>query len=129
MRKFIRVNLSRAPALRPISFFDYCEVSFDMGFEVTYSFDRKCEDKHFDIMGLGPEAVVFKRKWTALLSAEKCVPQRRVKIYRNPWAVHLNQYHPNVRLFIAYQMDILFWFPNQKKLYNIKKTEIGPRRW
>ena len=67
MRKFIRVNLSRAPALRPISFFDYCEVSFDMGFEVTYLFDRKCEDKYFDIMGLGPEAVVFKRKWTALL--------------------------------------------------------------
>ena len=65
MRKFIRVNLSRAPALRPISFFDYCEVSFDnilTVLTVTYSFDRKCEDKHFDIMGLGPEAVVFKRK-------------------------------------------------------------------
>ena len=127
MRKFIRVNLSRAPALRPISFFDYCEVSFDMGFEVTYLFDRKCEDKYFDIMSLGKEAVVFKRKWTALLSAEKCAPQRLGKIYRNPCLVYLNQYHKNVRLFITYQVGILFWLSNQKKLYN--KTEIGPRRW
>ena len=33
-----------------------------MGLEVTCPFDRKYEDKYFDIMGLGPRAVVFKKK-------------------------------------------------------------------
>ena len=81
-----------------------------MGLEVTYPFDKKCEDKYFDIIGLGPEAVIFKKKWMALLSAEKFTPPY-IKIYRNPCPVHLNQNHQNVRLFINYQMDILFWLP------------------
>ena len=55
-------------------FFNYRDVSFDMGLEVTYPFDRKYNDKHFDIMGLGPEAVVFKKKWAAMLSVEKYGP-------------------------------------------------------
>ena len=56
-----RVERRRSAQFR---FFDYCEVFFDTGLEVTYPLDRKSEDKHFGIMGLGPEAVVFKRKWT-----------------------------------------------------------------
>ena len=74
---FLNSKLERRGSAR-LLFFDCWEVSVDTGFKVTYSFNRKCEDKHFDIMGLGPEAVVFKRKWTALLSAEKWAPQRRV---------------------------------------------------
>ena len=61
-------------------FFDYCEVSFDMWLEVTYPFDRKCEDKRFDIIVLGLEAVIFKKNWTKLLRADKCAPQNCGKI-------------------------------------------------
>ena len=101
-------------------FFDYCEVPFDMGLEVTYLFNKKCEDKHFDIIGLGPEAVVFKRKWTALLNAEKFAPQRSVKIDRNPCLFDLNQ-HP--KMFVS--SSLINWtsyFGSQKTLHNIKKT-------
>ena len=114
--------------LGQISVFDYCEVSFDTGFEVIYPFDRKCDDKHFNKTGSGLEAVVFKRKWTALLSAEKGAPQRRVKIYRNPWAVHLNHYHQNVRLFITFALTSYFGFQIKRHSTISERPTVGPRR-
>ena len=61
-------------------FYGHCEVSFGL------SFVHLAGNAKADILiqlACCPEAVVFKKTWMALLSAEKIAPQRRVKFHRN----------------------------------------------